>query len=74
MRRSSSYNTVSLAFPPFPPIIKWLVGINIAIYLLSLIGQLSIANFIGTRDYWLGLIPAFVIHGRIWQLITYSIC
>jgi membrane associated rhomboid family serine protease len=72
MRRSSGYNTVSLAFPPFPPSIKWLVGINVAIYLVSLLGQLSIANFIATRDYWLGLVPVFVVHGRIWQLITYS--
>ena len=72
MRRSSGYNTVSLAFPPFPPSIKWLVGINVAIYLVSLLGQLSIANFIATRDYWLGLVPVFVVHGWIWQLITYS--
>jgi membrane associated rhomboid family serine protease len=72
MRRTSSYNTVSLAFPPFPPIIKWLVGINVAIYLLSLVGQLSIADFMGARDYWFGLIPALLVHGRIGQLITYS--
>jgi membrane associated rhomboid family serine protease len=72
MRRTSGYNTVSLAFPPFPPVIKWLVGINAAIYLLSLLGQLSIADFMWTRDQWLGLVPLWVVHGRIWQLATYS--
>jgi membrane associated rhomboid family serine protease len=72
MRRTSNYNSVSLAFPPFPPVIKWLVGINVAIYLLSLVGQLSVADFMGTRDYWFGLVPVLVAHGRIWQLVTYS--
>jgi membrane associated rhomboid family serine protease len=72
MRRSSGYNTLSLSFPPFPPVIKWLVGINVAVYLLSLLGQLTIADFMGIRDYWFGLIPVFVLHGRLWQLFTYS--
>jgi membrane associated rhomboid family serine protease len=72
MRRTSNYNTVSLSFPPFPPIIKWLVGINVAIYLLSLIGQLTVTELMVVRNYWLGLIPAFVAHGRIWQLVTYG--
>lgn len=72
MRRTSNHNTLSLAFPPFPPVIKWLVGINVAIYLLSLVGQLSIDNFMGTRDVWFGLIPVLVAHGRVWQLVTYS--
>jgi len=72
MRRTSGYNAVSLAFPPFPPIIKWLVGINVAIYLLSRAGQLGIADFMAIRNYWFGLIPVLVVHGRIWQLVTYS--
>lgn len=72
MRRTSNYNTLSLAFPPFPPIIKLLIGANVAIYLLSLVGQLSIADFMVTRDYWFGLVPVLVAHGRVWQLVTYS--
>jgi len=72
MRRTSNYNTVSLAFPPFTRVIKWLIGINVAIYLLSLVGQLTTADFMWTRNHWLGLVPTFVIHGGIWQLVTYS--
>jgi len=72
MRRTSNYNTVSLAFPPFTRVIKWLIGINVAIYLLSLVGQLTTADFMSTRNHWLGLVPTFVIHGGIWQLVTYS--
>ena len=72
MRRTSNYNTVSLAFPPFPRVIKWLVGINVAVYLLSLVGQLSMTDFIWTRDHWLGLVPTLVLHGLVWQLVTYS--
>ena len=72
MRRTFNNNAVSLAFPPFPPIIKWLVGINVAIYLLSLVGQLTIADFMPLRDYWFGLAPALVLHGRVWQVVTYS--
>jgi membrane associated rhomboid family serine protease len=72
MRSTSNYNTVSLAFPPFTRVIKWLIGINVAIYLLSLIGQLGMADFMWTRDHWLGLVPTLVIHGLVWQLVTYS--
>jgi len=72
MRRTSNYNAVSLAFPPFTGVIKWLIGINVAIYLLSLIGQLSMADFMSTRNHWLGLVPTLVLHGMVWQLVTYS--
>jgi len=72
MRRISNSNAVSLAFPPFKGAIKWLVIVNAAVYLLSLIGQLTIADFMSTRDTWLGLIPTQVIHGLLWQLVSYS--
>ncbi len=72
MRRTSNYNTVSLAFPPFTRVIKWLIGINVAIYLFSLIGQFGMTDFMWTRDHWLGLVPTLVIHGLVWQLVTYS--
>jgi len=72
MRRSSSYNTVSLSFPPFVGAIKWLVVINAAIYLLSLAGQLTVANFMAIRNAWLGLFPAWVLHGYVWQIVTYA--
>ena len=72
MRRTSNYNAVSLAFPPFTRVIKWLVGINVAIYLLSLIGQLTTADFMWSRNHWLGLVPTLVLHGMVWQLVTYS--
>jgi membrane associated rhomboid family serine protease len=72
MRRTSNYNAVSLTFPPFTGVIKWLIGINVAIYLLSLIGQLSMADFMSTRNHWLGLVPTLVLHGMVWQLVTYS--
>jgi len=72
MRRTSSYNTVSLAFPPFTPVIKYLIGVNAGIYLLTLIADMAMPGFELARNQWFGLIPALVVRGYIWQLASYS--
>lgn len=64
---------MSLSFPPFTRAIKILIGINFGVYLLQLILQLTgqgeaasaiLATF--------GLLPRAVVHGRIYQLLTYG--
>jgi membrane associated rhomboid family serine protease len=64
--------TFSLSFPPFTKAVKWLVLINAAVFLV-----MALAGMIGPRYYsqlfdGLALTPSFVLHGWIWQLVTYS--
>ena len=65
--------TMTLSFPPFTRAIKTLVAINAGIYLLGLIlaaiGQGGLANAIFDP---LALRAHAVVHGRIYQLLTYG--
>jgi membrane associated rhomboid family serine protease len=72
MRRTSNYNTVSLAFPPFTPIIKYLIGANVAVYLLLLIANMAAPGVSTSAVRWFSLIPYMVVHGFVYQVITYS--
>ncbi len=62
----------SLGFPPFTYMVKWLIIINCAVYVLMLLA--SGLNIASADDVYvtLGLVPNLVLHGRIWQLVTYS--
>ena len=64
---------VSLAFPPFTRMVKTLIAVNVAMYFLILLLDISrqsagVAAIVGT----LSLTPVAVVHGWVWQLITYS--
>jgi membrane associated rhomboid family serine protease len=64
--------TFSLSFPPFTKAVKWLVLINAAVYLLlTLLDAFAPGFGRVTRDV-LSLIPQWVMHGAVWELITYS--
>lgn len=70
MRRSGG--PLTLSFPPFTRAVVWLIGINTAFYLLYL--ALSLAG-LPIRTYTLAyfaLTPVAVVHGWIWQLLTYG--
>ena len=70
--RGGGFGTMSMGFPPFTRAVKWLVIANAAVYLLMLIlGAVapSLAGFITGVG---ALVPAYVAHGWIWQLVTYS--
>ncbi len=62
---------MSMGFPPFTRAIKWLVIINATIYLLMLIlhGVAPLAELQIQQVF--GLIPAAVLHGWVWQIVTY---
>jgi membrane associated rhomboid family serine protease len=64
--------TMTLGFPPFTRAIKWLVIINTAIYLLRLLMIAFAAGTWGTIEALAALTPLAVVHGWIWQLVTYS--
>ena len=72
MRRTGEPMTLSL--PPFTKAVTWLLGINTAIFLLQ--GLLSLFRLDIVNDYighYFALIPVDVVHGWIWQLVTYSV-
>jgi len=62
----------SMGFPPFYGAIKWLVIVNVAVYLL----MLALGAFAPMAAFYLSLfaelVPKDVVNGRIWQLVTYS--
>jgi membrane associated rhomboid family serine protease len=62
--------TISLSFPPFTKAVIWLLGINTAIFLLLELFSRELVSFVfGT----FGLQPEAVMHGWIWQIVTYSV-
>ena len=64
---------MTLSFPPFTRAIKILIAINTGVFLLLLVlnatGQGEAANVI---TYTFGLTPRAVVHGHIYQLLTYG--
>jgi membrane associated rhomboid family serine protease len=80
-RYRSTSGTMSLGFPPFRGMVKWLVLVNCGIYLLQ--AFLNIAHVVpeGVVFAVFGLIPAAVVHGIVnygggvyggfWQVFTY---
>jgi len=65
-------NTISLSLPPFTRWVKRLILIYAAIYLLMVITEVAAPLAHDWVSVYLGLIPKLVMHGMIWQLITYS--
>lgn len=72
MRIDTRYrSSASLFFPAFPPGVKWLIFVNIAVYILQL---LFVDSTLGGKPLLLSfnLMPFDVLRrGEIWQLVTY---
>jgi membrane associated rhomboid family serine protease len=63
---------MTLSLPPFTPAVTWLLGINTAVFLLMelfSVARIQVGAYIGLYG---ALVPAQVVHGYLWQLITYS--
>jgi membrane associated rhomboid family serine protease len=71
MRRGT---TMSLSFPPFTPAVKLLLIANGAIFLgVALVGAFTNFGVEAWVDFHFGLVPQLtILHGWIWQLVTYS--
>ena len=65
--------TLSLSFPPFTPWVKRIIIACVGIYFL----QVVLGAFSPTAETYLlifgALIPRAVLHGWVWQLVTYSL-
>ena len=63
-----------LSLPPFTPAVTWLIGINTGVFLLM---ELFEAARVRGLAPWIldnfELLPNAVVHGALWQLVTYSL-
>jgi membrane associated rhomboid family serine protease len=65
---------MTLSFPPFTRAVVWLLGINTAVFLLvELLPLLRLDTFAFYIGRYFGLTPVDVVHGWLWQLVTYSV-
>lgn len=71
-RRYSSGGSMTLSLPPFTFAVKWLIIINVAVYLLMLILGAIAPGLAGTILVLTALVPYSVAHGQVWQVVTYS--
>jgi membrane associated rhomboid family serine protease len=62
---------MSLALPPFTNIVKKLLIINTAVFMLTLLAENFAPSLLRVLRFgW--LIPSDVLHGALWELVTYS--
>jgi len=62
----------TFGFPPFTHAVKKLIIANVAVFLVMMLSRLTVPILATFADYYLYLRPVLVMHGRVWQLITYS--
>jgi membrane associated rhomboid family serine protease len=63
-----------LSLPPFTKAVTWLLGINTGIFLLvELLSLFRLGIVVAYIGYYFELTPVNVVHGWIWQLVTYSL-
>jgi membrane associated rhomboid family serine protease len=64
---------MSLSFPPFTRAIKILLGINVGVFLLQfLLARAGRGDAAEAITGTLGLVAREVVHGRVYQLLTYG--
>ncbi len=65
-------NSMMLSFPPFTGIIRKIILLTVAIFFILLLLR-SISPNLALEVFAIAaLIPARVMHGAVWQLVTYS--
>ena len=64
--------TLTLSLPPFTRAVKWLVIINTAVFLLTAALEAFSPNSAAVVYHFLALIPILVVHGLVWQMVSYS--
>ena len=62
----------SFGFPPFTRAVKTLIIVNAAVYLAMLLIRLTVPSLELFVENYLYLFPPAVVHGQLWQLVTYA--
>jgi membrane associated rhomboid family serine protease len=63
---------MTLSLPPFTRAVTWLLGINTGVFLLIMLLGMFRVPARAFAIVYLGLTPTDVVHGWLWQLVTYS--
>lgn len=63
---------MTLSFPPFTRAVTWLLAINTALFLLLELFDFTLPGVRLLLITLFGLRPQDVVHGYVWQLVTYS--
>src|SRR5271170_1818679 len=61
-----------LAFPDFRGFTRKLILWNLGAFFVLLLLSVASASTAAAIVAWTALVPPFVLHGAIWQLLTYS--
>jgi membrane associated rhomboid family serine protease len=62
----------TFGFPPFTRAVKTLIIVNVAVYLVMMLSRLTIPAAAEFAEFYLYLRPVAVVHGQLWQLVTYA--
>src|SRR5262249_51268001 len=57
----------------FTPAVTWLLAINTALFFTMQLMGMSSSESVREMYRWFGLIPSAVLHGKVWQIVTYSV-
>ncbi len=63
-------NSASLTLPSFPPGVKWLITANVVVYILQVL-FVDVRVLGRTLLDFFNLLPYAVLHGALWQLVSY---
>ena len=69
---ASGRTMTSFGFPPFTRAVKALIIVNVAVYLAMMLVRLTAPALELYAEMFLYLHPSDVVHGQLWQLVTYS--
>jgi membrane associated rhomboid family serine protease len=65
--------SISFSFPPFAGWVKRIILACTGMYLFQRVMDVFSPGVTRATVEWLALIPASVMHGAVWQLVTYSL-
>jgi membrane associated rhomboid family serine protease len=65
--------TISFSFPPFAGWVKRIILTCTGIYLFQAVMRIFAPDVVALMQEWLALIPVAVMHGKVWQVVTYSL-
>jgi membrane associated rhomboid family serine protease len=72
MARFSRTGFSGLSFPSFSGVTSQLVLANVAVFFLLLVAEFAVPRLAYSIVEYFSLTPAFLLHGFLWQLVTYS--
>jgi membrane associated rhomboid family serine protease len=64
--------TLTLSLPPFTKAVKWIMLANAGVFLLTTLLSALNPGVAAVLSYSFSLVPSLVLHGWLWQLVTYS--